>query len=229
MRKIHVAVFTALMVSVVALPAQDSSTGRRGIPEAAEYSDLLTGGKKSGPREIKSPDAKAFRDLLGPGKKSGTNSPQLPQSKVRPQSVRAKAQVSDLEIDRVIAEAGMHLGQIAEKSAVCIEDAEAVFEEAIALVVRRLEEMEKERKREDAKKKSSIKESVRNVEEKNAGKPQSTSAGAGPVSSKGRERPAATLAPDRGPSELLGRWAAQLRRLADQIDKEAGSGKSANN
>lgn len=231
MRKYHAAAFTVLMASVGSLAAQDSFAGRRGVPDADAYPDLLTGDKKSGSKKAKSPDAKAFDDILRTKKDpAATSRPQLPQSKVRSQPVREKVQVSDLEIDRVIAEASMHLSQVAEKSAVCIEEAEAVFEKVLALALRRLEEMEKERKKEEAKEKSSIKESVETVEKREAGKPQSTSVGTEPVSSKERsgKAPAFRGSPsERNPS--LGPWAERLLKLALEMSEAASAGNSTGN
>ena len=230
MRKYHVAVFTVLMASVVSLPAQDSSAGRRGIPDADAYSDLLTGGKKPGSRAVRVPDGKDFEDLLGAEKKPAPSRLRLPELKAPVKAPRVKAQVSDIEIDRVIAEASMHLAQVAEKSAVCMEEAGAVFEEAIALALRRLEEMEKERRKEEAKEKSDTREKVQAAEGKNAGKPQSTSAGTAPVSSKERlgEAPASRGgAPERNTS--LGFWAERLRKLAVEMDEAASAANSTGN
>ena len=141
-----------------------------------------------------------------------------------------KVQVSDLEIDRVIAEASMHLAQVAEKSAVCLEEAGAVFEEALALALRRLEEMEKERGKEEAKEKSDTREKVQAAEGKNAGKPQSTSARTAPVSSK--ERHGEAPASRGGASERnahLGFWAERLRKLAVEMAEAASVGNSKGN
>ncbi len=230
MRKYHVAVFTVLMASVVSLPAQDSSAGRRGIPDADAYSDLLTGGKKPGSRAVRVPDGKDFEDLLGAEKKPAPSRLRLPELKAPVKAPRVKAQVSDIEIDRVIAEASMHLAQVAEKSAVCMEEAGAVFEEAIALALRRLEEMEKERRKEEAKEKSDTLEKAQAAEGKNAGKPQSTSAGTAPVSSK--ERLAEASASREGASERkasLGFWAERLSKLAAEMAKAASAGNSTGN
>ena len=230
MRKYNVAVFTVLMASVVSLPAQDSSAGRRGIPDADTYSDLLTGGKKPGSRAVRVPDGKDFKDLLGAEKKPAPSRLRLPELKVPVKAPRVKAQVSDLEIDRVIAEASMHLAQVAEKSAVCMEEAGAVFEEALALALRRLEEMEKERRKEEAKKKSTAPEKVQAAEGKSSGKPQSTSVGTEPVSSK--EKPGEAPASKGGASERkasLGFWAERLSKLAAEMAKAASAGNSTGN
>ena len=230
MRKYHAAVFTVLMASVVSLPAQDSSVGRRGIPDADAYSDLLPGGKKPGSKAVRVPNRKDFEDLLGTEKKTASSRLRLPPTKSPAKARRVKVQVSDLEIDRVIAEASMHLAQVAEKSAVCLEEAGAVFEEALALALRRLEEMEKERGKEEAKEKSGAREKVQAAEGKNAGKPQSTSAGTAPVSSK--ERPGEAPASRGGASERnahLGFWAERLRKLAVEMAEAASVGNSKGN
>ena len=230
MRKCHVAVFTVLMASVVSLPAQDNSAGRRGIPDADAYSDLLTGGKKPGSRAVRVPDGKEFKDLLGAEKKPAPSRLRLPELKAPVKAPRVKAQVSDLEIDRVIAEASMHLAQVAEKSAVCMEEAGAVFEEALALALRRLEEMEKERRKEEAKEKSGTLEKVQAVKGKSTGKPQSTPFGTEPVSSK--ERPGEAPASKGGVSERnasLGFWAERLSKLAAEMAKAASAGNSTGN
>jgi len=154
----------------------------------------------------------------------------LPGAKAPAKAPRVKAQVSDIEIDRVIAEASMHLTQVAEKSAVCLEEASAVFEEALALAFRHLEEMEKDRRKEEAKEKSGTREKVQAAEGKNAGKPQSTSVGSKPVSSKERLAEVSASregAPERNTS--LGFWAERLRKLAVEMAEAASAANSTGN
>ena len=194
--------FVAILGATISLSAEEKSGEGSRVPDPAAFKDLLYRGG----------------DLAAP-KKAPLSTP-----KERPAE-------SHQEIDRVLAEARMHLSRIADESKTCSEDARNVFDEAIELIRHRLESLKK--KPVTGKKASG--EIVPPVKAeavvKEAAKPDSgqpiEAESVSPVSGKRERAPGEKAASSRS-SRLL-RLAGRLRALAEELEAEATPIESAGN
>lgn len=224
MRTNYIAIMAILFSSAVPLYAQDDSPANRNVPDADAYSDLLTKGKKPNSNKVEReiPDVRSYEDLLGKGRQS--KSKEEGSAKLK-----AKGPVNDKEIERVLTEAQIRLEEIGSKVPLYEKAAQEVFTKTIGLFQERLKEMRKRKELEDSSKESGEKEGVEApsgkvgeaepvvVEEKVG------SLKAGEIESPGEKE-------DRsGNGVLLRHWAEQLRKLADQMVKEADKTVSKNN
>lgn len=187
--------FVAVLGATISLSAEEKSGEGSRVPDPAAFKDLLYRGG----------------DLAAP-KKAPLSTP-----KERPAE-------SHQEIDRVLAEARMHLSRIADESKTCAEDARNVFDEAIELIRLRLEGLKKKADREKKEVGEALpagKAGATVVKEtaKPAAEELQDAASVSPAPRPEERSLAAKVSIPRS-SQLL-RLAGRLRALADELEAEA--------
>ena len=164
-------------------------------------------------RGSRAPDPAAFND---------------PHKGVKPARATRDTSADVMEIDRVLAEARMHLSRIAEESATCSREAQDVFDEAIELITIRLRDLKKKSRKDDAAGKVPAAEAGGPAVKKTADPVVEPPRAEAPVPSE--VLPGEQVSPGKvaGPrASLMFRWAQRLRTFADELEAEANSGSPA--
>lgn len=206
-------IFAVLLSSTTSLPAQEKSVAGSKVPNPAAFTDLLKEVKPSGPKAV-NPSSSAARPR-----------PIERKSDPAPKAANVVSEEDAREIERVLAEARMHLARIREESTE--EAARNVFDEIRAFITARLANLEEK----SSKKETASKVSTGKIASSGTGKSTDDVEQPSQVEAESvlevfpEERPASEKVATPSQNWRL-RWAEKLRALADELEAEAISSDS---
>lgn len=216
MEKVITLIFAVLLSVTVSLSAQEKSVTGSRAPNPAAFNDLLKEVKPAGPKAVNS------------SRSAARPKPIQLKSAPAPKTAKAAIQEDALEIDRVLAEARMHLSRIREESTE--EEARNVFDEAIEFITLRLANLKEKSGKAEIDKKVSTGKTATPV----AGKSSDDAEQPPRVETKETEVAPGALPEGRSASGKVAtsstspllRWAERLRALADELEAETNSSES---
>jgi len=134
-----------LLSSTMSLSAQEGSQSRSRIPDPKPYADLLKDESKPAVKKVPSVESRPVLESK-PAREKSPAKPAVVAPAATPEEI--------LEIDRILAEARMHLDEIEKESGDSEEEAQDVFDDFLARITARLREL----KLKEAQKQSSTEE-----------------------------------------------------------------------